>query len=177
MPYSAADLVGEVQGALTGETTPPESGAAAAQYTLLVEMVGPGALTAPVNFEQTTLRLLARLNTGEIRSSHDFAQEAEAEARARIPCAIAVEATGLSVLFGGFIDELVNGQRMGLLFALLAIAAMMVAGMCPLRIGVVFMLPNLIPLLMPALASIGVFRFRSRPAGLSRRLRRVRRSS
>lgn len=145
--YSAADLAGGVHRALTGADGMPESGEASAQYLLLVEMGDPDALGALVNFERTTLRLLARLNTGEFRSSHDLAQDVAEEAKARIHGAAEVEVTGLSVLFGGFLDELINGQRMGLLFSLLTIAAMMIIGLRSLRNGVVSMLPNLLPLL------------------------------
>ena len=145
--YSVVDLVGGVHTALTGETSVPTDPAAAAQYLLLVEMSGPDALAPLVNFERTTLRLVARLSTGEFRRSHDIARLAEQEAARRLGPAVGVEATGLNVLFGGFIDDLVNGQRNGLLFSLLAIAAMMAAGLRSVRNGIVSMLPNLLPLL------------------------------
>ena len=148
--HSLADVMTQMHTALSGEAGLPDDGAALAQYMLLLELSDPEAAAPLVDFERTTLRVLARLSTGQIRRSHALAAQAEVAALARLPDGARVEATGLSVLFGGFIDELVTGQRNGLLFSFVTIAGMMVLGLRSLRCGLASMLPNLLPLLAVA---------------------------
>ena len=148
--HSLVDVVGTVHRELSGAPGLPDSSAAVAQYMLLLELSEPDALAPLVDFERRTLRVLTRLRTGEIRRSHDLARAAEQAALARLGPGFVVEATGLSVLFGGFIDDLVAGQRSGLLFSLATIAGMMVLGLRSLRCGLASMLPNLLPLLAVA---------------------------
>lgn len=145
--YSVVDLLERTHTALTDNTELPTEDATVAQLLLLLELGDAQALEALVNAERSSIRILTRLNTSEIRRSHDFAREVEANFREHLNGQAAVEATGLSTLFGGFIDDLVQGQRRGLLFSLLTIAVMMVLGLRSVRNGVVSMLPNLLPLM------------------------------
>ncbi|MEL6342008.1 MAG: MMPL family transporter [Myxococcota bacterium] len=148
--HSLADVLQEIHGRFTGESALPDDGPALAQYMLLLELSDPDAAAPLVDFERKTLRVLGRMSTGEIRKSHDIARRVEALAAAKLPTGVSVEATGLSVLFGGFIDQLVNGQRNGLLFSFGAIAVIMTLGLRSVRWGGASMLPNLLPLLAVA---------------------------
>lgn len=148
--YSLADVLGQMHTSLTDEPALPNDGPALAQYMLLLELSDPEAAAPLVDFERQTLRVLGRLSTGQIRRSHDIARQAEALAETDLPAEVTVEATGLSVLFGSFIDQLVNGQRNGLLFSFGTIAVMMTIGLRSVWWGVASMLPNLLPLLAVA---------------------------
>ncbi len=58
---------------------------------------------------------------------------------------VEVFTTGVMPMLGGFMDELIAGQRRGLMAACLAIAVMMMLGMRSWRVGLLSMLPNLLP--------------------------------
>ena len=57
------------------------------------------------------------------------------------------ETTGLSYLLGGFVDDVVRGQKRGLIFAFVTIMAMMMIMFRSWKIGALSMVPNILPLL------------------------------
>ena len=58
-----------------------------------------------------------------------------------------VEITGMMYLLGGFVDQVISGQRRGLLFASITIMGMMAFMFRSFKIGIWSMLPNILPLL------------------------------
>ena len=59
---------------------------------------------------------------------------------------VEVTPMGLTYLFGDWIDEIVEGQRRGLIFAVLATALMMLVCLRSLGPGLLSMIPNLLPI-------------------------------
>ena len=128
------------QGALTRQLL--------AQYLLLFEMSGGEDLDRLVTYEYQTMRMAVRLSDTRVRFSFDFGNRVKQNARDVFGDKAEVHATGLTYLMGMFLDEIINGQRMGLAFAFVSILLLMVIWMKSFRIGLWSMLPNLLPLLV-----------------------------
>ena len=60
---------------------------------------------------------------------------------------VEVEANALLSLLGWWLDELIDGQRTGIGVSMLVIAVMMVLGFRSLKVGLISMIPNVLPLL------------------------------
>ncbi|MFT5685489.1 MAG: putative RND superfamily exporter protein, partial [Myxococcota bacterium] len=144
---SVVDVLDGLHGALGGTGGLPESREALAQYLLLFEMSGGDGLDGMLNFERTTAKMIARLNTGALRETSDVAVQARILATEHLPPGTAFEATGLTTLFGGFLDDLFTGQRTGLLFSISSIGVMMMLGLRSVRNGLLSLLPNVLPML------------------------------
>ena len=82
-----------------------------------------------------------------VRHTYDTGEKAREQARRIIGDSIEFEATGLSYLFGDWLDDIVAGQRRGLLFAIVSIAIMMIIGLRSISVGLWSMIPNLFPLM------------------------------
>lgn len=146
---SAVDLLRELRGALRGEPVGPlpESREEVAQTLLLFELSGGAELDQLLDFDRSTLRLLARLNTTGLRGSYNAARDAEALARTTLGEDVTVEVTGLSSLYGEFLTSLISGQKTGLVLSFATVALMMILGLRSLRAGLWSMVPNALPLL------------------------------
>ena len=144
---SLVDVLEQLHSALGGTDALPQSREALAQYLLLFEMSGGEDLDRMLNFERTTTKLIARLDSGAMRQTHTVSMLAADLAATHLPSTASFEATGLSTLFGGFLDELFTGQRNGLLFSISSIGVMMMLGLRSLRNGLLSMLPNVLPML------------------------------
>jgi predicted RND superfamily exporter protein len=144
---SVVDVLGALHEALGGTGALPDSREALAQYLLLFEVSGGDDLDGMLNFERTTARMIARLDSGALRQTADVAEQARALASQHLPPGVGFEATGLTTLFGGFLDDLLTGQRSGLLFSIGSIGVMMILGLRSLRNGLLSILPNVLPLL------------------------------
>ena len=127
-----------------------------AQYILLFEMSGGEDLERLVNFEHQTMRMAVRLTDTRVRATYDFGQKVKQTAHRVLQDSAEVDTTGLIYLMGVFLDEIINGQRIGLVFAFTLILLLMIFWMKSIRIGLWSMLPNLLPIL--ALAGyLGLF--------------------
>ena len=58
-----------------------------------------------------------------------------------------VEPSGLTYLLGDWLDEIVTGQQLSVGMSILSIALLMMLAMGSIRVGLVSMFPNLLPLL------------------------------
>jgi hypothetical protein len=132
-PESAAELPGTRE--------------ALAQYLLLLEMSEHTELERFVDFDRRTMRLALRLNVGGVRSVYGVGQQAERIAARVLPAGMGFEATGLIHLLGQWLDDILVGQRNGLIFAFVTIALMMIVGLRSVRVGLWSMAPNVIPIL------------------------------
>ena len=119
-----------------------------AQYLLLFEMSGGEDLERLVNYDYKTMRMAVRLTDTRVRTTFDFGNRVKQKARDVFGDAAEVHATGLTYLMGMFLDEIINGQRMGLVFAFVSILLLMMIWMKSVRIGLWSMLPNLLPILV-----------------------------
>ena len=81
-----------------------------------------------------------------MRSSQATATRIEQLGEALLPPELSVDATGLRPLMGAWIDRIIEGQLRGVGFSVCVVSLLMVVGLRSLRLGVVSMLPNLLPL-------------------------------
>jgi len=79
-----------------------------------------------------------------------------AEGNKRFKDALKVDPLGLDFLTGDWVDNIIAGQRRGLIFAFATIAMMMIIALRSFRMGLISMFPNALPLLV-LLGYIGLF--------------------
>lgn len=118
-----------------------------AQYLLLFEMSGGQDLDRFVDSDRRTLRMAVRLSDNRVRATFDVGHQIKALGRQILDETSRVQATGLTFLMGMFLDDIFNGQRMGITFAFLSILLLMIIWMKSVRIGLWSMIPNLLPIL------------------------------
>ncbi|MBW2410547.1 MAG: MMPL family transporter [Deltaproteobacteria bacterium] len=119
-----------------------------AQYLLLFEMSGGEDLDRLANYDYQTMRMAVRLSDTRVRFTFDLGNRVRRVAHDIFGDTAFVHATGLTYLMGMFLDEIINGQRMGLVFAFVSILLLMIIWMKSVRIGLWSMLPNLLPILV-----------------------------
>lgn len=144
---SVVGLLGEVHAALGGVGTPTARDAVA-QELLLFESAGGEGLDRLIDFERREARLNVRLETASLRVLAERSRAAGAAVQARLPPDATVFAASMVTLLGAWLDEIIAGQRNGVLVSAGVIALMMVAGLRSLRVGLWSMLPNLLPLVV-----------------------------
>lgn len=118
-----------------------------AQYLLLFEMAGGEGLEQVVDFDRRLMRIRLRLNDNGFRASESVGDAAVALAREHLDPQTTLDPTGVSYLLGDWLDEILTGQRNGLLFSVGTIALMMVIALRTVGAGLWSMIPNLFPLL------------------------------
>jgi predicted RND superfamily exporter protein len=157
---SVVDLVRrlyrELDPAAAGRNPLPDDRRLLAQLLLLFEMSGGRDLDRFVDAERRTLRLSARLGDMGVIEMAAVGRAIVADADRRLGPGVVTEVFGLEYLLGEWVDEVVRGQRRGLAFALATIAVMMAVAMRSVRIGLISMVPNTLPL-MVLLGYTGLF--------------------
>jgi len=139
----------EMSSSAVAEDSLPTSRELIAQYMLLLEMASGGyELDQLVDFERSTLRMLVRMPEGGVRRTHEVGVAAVELGKGVSEQGAVVEATGSMFLMGQWLDEIIGGQRNGLIFAFLSIAIMMMIGLRSVRAGLWSMIPNAFPLLV-----------------------------
>ena len=141
-----ADLIERIDIGLGGPGEVPKSQAAISQYLLLFEMGGGSSLDPFIDFDREQARIVLRLNEHRMRRVHEVAKKAESIGSTVLPGQVTVEGTGMMPLVGGWLDEIVQGQRNGVLASILSITLLMIIGMRNLGVGLWSMIPNLLPL-------------------------------
>ena len=128
-------------------TTLPDSSAAVAQELLLFEMAGGEDLDRLIDFERQRLHIGVRLKSAGMRATRDTALHIEQLGAELLPSDVSVDASGLRVLMGAWIDRIIDGQTRGVGFSVAVVSLLMVVGLRSFRLGIVSMIPNLLPLL------------------------------
>jgi len=128
-------------------TTLPDTRAAVAQELLLFEMSGGRDLDRLVDFDRQRAAIHLRLQSGGMRATRDIAHDITAMGQDALGSAVSVEATSLSALMGAWIERIIDGQVRGISFSVGVVTLLMVMGLRSLRLGLVSMLPNLLPLI------------------------------
>ena len=128
-------------------STLPDSSAAVAQEILLFEMSGGEDLDRLVDFDRQRVHMGVRLASSGMRATRDVAVAVEALGAELLPADVQVDATGLRVLMGAWIDRIIAGQTRGVAFSVAFVSVLMVLGLRSLRLGLVSMIPNLLPLI------------------------------
>jgi predicted RND superfamily exporter protein len=145
---SYVDLIRTIHETMGGAGALPTTRAALAQYLLLFELGGGTELDRIIDFDRQRTRMSLRLNEQRMRATSDIAKAAESLAADALPAGVHVEATSITTLTGRWLDEIVTGQRIGLAVSFMAITILMCIGLGSIRIGVISMIPNLLPLLV-----------------------------
>ncbi len=150
---SLATVVADLNEALTGRAEIPQDPDALAQLLFLLELGDDTVLAPIVSDDRDQLRIMGRLTTTALRTTSAAVRRAEEQAAELLPEDIDAEVISLTGLYGDFMDQMVEGQRRGVLFAAATIALLMVLGLGSIQVGLWSMVPNLLPLL----SVIGVF--------------------
>jgi len=143
---SHMDILRQTHHHLGGEGPIPRSRAAAAQELLLLEMGGGSELDSVLNSDRSAARMTLRIREHRMRATHRLAKDIEAMGQQTLGDTVRVEATGLMALTGGWIDEIITGQRNGVIASIVIITGLMMFGLRSLSIGLISMIPNLLPL-------------------------------
>ncbi|MBC8454975.1 MAG: MMPL family transporter [Deltaproteobacteria bacterium] len=143
---SYLDILERIHGALGGDGERPASRAAAAQELLLFELSDGSAIESVLNFDRSAAHMSLRATEHRMRGTYTLGEQAEKIGRTHLPSDLEIEASGMMALSGGWLDEIVNGQRNGVLVSIAAITLLMILGLRSLSVGLVSLIPNLLPL-------------------------------
>lgn len=144
---SLVDLVGVLHQKMSGRGELPGTRELLAQYLLLFEVSG-GTLTRLVDEDRRIVRINLRLEPDGMRANARVGDQLSAMGKELFGEGVKVKPTGISYLFGDWVAFILEGQRRGLLFAILSTCLMMVIGLRSIRVGLLSMIPNLLPLLV-----------------------------
>jgi predicted RND superfamily exporter protein len=126
----------------------PESREEIAQYLLLYTMSGEEEdLARYVDDDHQTTVLASRLKTVSSAEMDRFLEEVKEHIRTEYPN-LGIHVTGISVLVTDSIDAIVRGQIQSLALALVLISLIMIALLWSVRLGLLSMIPTVIPILM-----------------------------
>jgi len=126
----------------------PDSREAYAQYTLLYEMGGGEGLNRLMDFDRQSTMMMVRLHSEAVRAGAELGDRAALRAEEILGSEATASPTGALYLVGGWLDELLAGQKRGLLFTFLLVGLMMCISLRSVRAGLWSMLPNMLPLLL-----------------------------
>lgn len=148
---SVVDLVRKMYRELNPEMAAakplPDTPEALAQLLLLFELQGGRDLERFIDYDHQTLVLKARFKDVGVIETADIGNAIVAEGKKRFGDAITVDPLGLDYLTGDWVDDILVGQRNGLLFACATIAIMMIIALRSIPVGLLSMFPNALPLL------------------------------
>ncbi len=118
-----------------------------AQYLLLFEMSGGEDLDRFVDFERKTMRLAARLSESATVHTYLTGEKIRQKTLVSLGKSVDIEVTGINYLLGGFVDDVITGQKRGIWFAFASIMFMMIFMLRSWKLGMWSMIPNILPLL------------------------------
>lgn len=146
---SIVDLVAEVERLRPGTEGQrrPLPGEAAALRPLLQLITASGRARPLYDAEAGTLRMIVPISGHGVREASAAGREVSKLAVSRLGEA-RVEVTGFHVLIGRFLDMIVVALFQGMLNSSIMIAILMAIGLRSLRVGVLSMAPNLLPLIV-----------------------------
>ena len=136
-----------VEDGLADEDGLPDQAGAIAQYLFLLEMSGDEAseaLSGLMDEDRSMMRMAIRTPESGYREMGAIGDQVAALG-ASIE-GVEVEVTGVAYLLGSYFEDILRGQRAGLLLSLGLISVVMTAGLRSVRAGLLSMLPNLLPL-------------------------------
>lgn len=144
---SPANLVARVEQAL-GVDASARTAESIAQTLLLFEVSGGRGLGLFLAEDRKTVRVSMRLRTTGLVATGEVGRRARDLVERRLGPGASATPTGITYLFGDWIGFIVDGQRRGMVFAFLMTTLLMVLGLRSLRVGVLSMIPNGLPLLV-----------------------------
>jgi predicted RND superfamily exporter protein len=131
-------------------TTPiqiPDSDNAAAQYILLLEINNSEALARYINFDYSKLRITAFTEDAGSKRINQIREEISSEITRIFPNKEVI-VTGTTILNADLTDKIVYSLAWSILLALAAITAIMVFMFKDIRLIIIALVPNVLPLLM-----------------------------
>ncbi|MDA0238947.1 MAG: MMPL family transporter [Proteobacteria bacterium] len=128
----------------------PENRELAAQYLLLFEMSLPYGLDLnnQINVDKSATQLIATLKDVSTRESRDLQNRAETWLADNFPAAKNAKATGSFVMFSFISQRNIEGMLIGTSLALVLISALLLFALRSVRLGMVSLIPNLVPPIM-----------------------------
>ncbi len=144
-------LMAEIHDAMslgTAATRLPENRQQVAQYLLLFSFNEGADLDRIVTPDYAATQVMVRLYDDSFDGMYNVGQLAVAEGRKILGPDVSVDPGGIVYFMGGWLDSFVQGQKNGFGFAVASITLMMILGLRSVRVGVLSMAPNLIPLLV-----------------------------
>ncbi|MDP6353112.1 MAG: MMPL family transporter [Alphaproteobacteria bacterium] len=133
----------------------PEARDLAAQYLLLFEMSLPYGLDLnnQINVDKSALRVVATLENITTRDGRALKDRAEDWIAGNLPTDPDAQATGGYVMFSYISERNIKGMLIGTMVALLLISLSLTAALRNLKLGLISLVPNLIP----AVVSFGIW--------------------
>ncbi len=143
----------------------PESRELAAQYLLLYELSLPQGLDMnnQIDRSRSATRVTVSAKTLSSRELLDLNARAEAWLKENAPNVAGVNSTGPSALFAYIGQRNIRAMLVGTLVVLLAISAILLFALRSLRLGLISIVPNLVP----AVLGLGVWGLTVGQVGLS----------
>jgi predicted RND superfamily exporter protein len=128
----------------------PETRELAAQYLLLYQLSLPFglALTDQIDVDRSATRVSVILRNLTTNQMLDLEARAQDWLRAHLPAGLSVEGSSAAVIFSHIGARNIRAMLKGAFFAMLLISAVLVVALRSVRIGLLSMLPNLVPLAM-----------------------------
>lgn len=122
----------------------------AAQYLLLFEMSLPLGqdLQNQINVDRSATRVTATLRNVSTRQTQELKKKAEEWQRNSYPEAKAAEATGPAVMFSTIYERNIRSMLVGTAIALVLISLCLIAMLWDVRLGLISLIPNVLPVLM-----------------------------
>lgn len=128
----------------------PDSRTLAAQYLLLYEMSLPFGLDLnnQINVDKSATRLVVTI--GDLSSKEMLALNTRAEQwlRDNAPPAMFAHGSSPSIMFSNISDLAINSMLFGTVLALVLISLLMIFALRSVRIGLISLFPNLVPVAM-----------------------------
>jgi predicted RND superfamily exporter protein len=128
----------------------PEHRDLAAQYLLLYEMSLPYGLDLnnQINVDKSSTRLIATVDDIPTKAFLNLADRAEEWLRQNAPAAMVAPATGPAVMFSHITERNIQSMILGTAIAFLLISGVLVLALRSWKLGLLSLVPNLVPALM-----------------------------
>jgi len=117
------------------------------KYLMMFRMGGSDELKSMIDKDNRIMRLRVCLNKSGFVAVHRASQKAMEAGQAILGDEVQIEATGIMALLGEWLEEFIDGQKRGMIFAFITILIMMSIALRSITGGLWSMLPNIIPLL------------------------------
>lgn len=118
------------------------------RYLFMMRMSGNEGLHSLMDKEARTIRVRLHLNDSGFFAAHKVSQQAMKAGEAIFGDTLRIEVTGIMALMGEWVQDFIQGQKNGLIFAFLTIFIIMSIALRSFVAGLWSMLPNVIPLLI-----------------------------
>lgn len=145
---SYVSLIKRVHRELGGQGDLPQTRPGIAQELLLFELGGGQALDQVLDFERQNTHVAMSVHERRMRANYDLSLAVTEIADEVLPPDLKTNATGMIVLSGAWLDEIVRGQQIGVMASTIGISLLMMIGLRSIKVGLWSMLPNLLPLLV-----------------------------